>query len=142
MRGVEWREAHEPVHPALGAEQAVGVLARGTEGRGLDAGFLARARLQQLDAKAARFSPAHLHAQHHLRPVLSVGAAGPRVDSDERVAGVIGAGEQPLLLELRQALLDPRELLADFLLQRGVLGGHLDKPVEIRDVALQRLKHL
>ena len=42
--GVERRQPHEPVHAALGAEQAVGVLARGAERRRLDARFLARAR--------------------------------------------------------------------------------------------------
>ncbi len=40
--GVERREAHQPVHAALGGEEAVGVLAADAEGRRLDARFLAR----------------------------------------------------------------------------------------------------
>ena len=120
--------------PALGAEQPVGVLARGPEGRGLDARFLAGAGLEQLDLEAAPLGPAHQHPQHHLRPVLRVGPPRPRVHGDERVAGVVAAGEQPLLLERRQALLDRGDLLVDLLLQRGVLGGHLGEPVEVLDV--------
>ena len=110
---VERRQPHQPVHAALGAEQAVGVLAGGAEGGRLDARFLARARLQQLDLEAAALGPAHQHPQHHLRPVLRVGAAGARVDGHERVAGVVAPGEQPLLLERRQALLDRGDLLVD-----------------------------
>ena len=96
--GVERRQPHEPVHALLGRVEAVGVVAGDAEGRGLDARLLARARLQQLDLEAAPLGPAHLHPQHHLRPVLRVGAARAGVDGHERVAGVVVAGEQPLLL--------------------------------------------
>ena len=100
------RQAHEPVHALLGAEQPVGVLALGAEGGRLDAGLLPRADLEQLDLEAALLGPAHQHPQHHLGPVLGVGAARAGVDGDERVAGVVAAGEQPLLLELVEARLD------------------------------------
>ena len=99
------------MHAVLGAEQAVGVLALGAEGRRLDAGLLPRADLEQLDREAAALGPAHHHPQHHLGPVLGVGAAGAGVDRDERVAGVVRAGEEPLLLERREAPLDVGELL-------------------------------
>ena len=111
--GVERRQPHEPVDALLGRVEPVGVLARDAEGRRLDAGLLPRARLQQLDLEAALLGPAHLHPQHHLGPVLGVGAARAGVDGDERVAGVVVAREQPLLLERREALLDRGDLLLE-----------------------------
>ena len=89
-------------------------------------GLLARARLEQLDLEAAPLGPAHLHAQHHLGPVLGVGAARAGVDGHERVAGVVVAGEQALLLGGAQARLDGRdrvlELGGDVLVLLGDLG--------------------
>src|SRR6185503_8621548 len=85
VRRVERAEAYEAVHAALGGVEPVGVLAADAEGRRLDARLLPRAGLQQLDVEAALLGPAHLHAQDHLGPVLRVGAAGARVDGDERV---------------------------------------------------------
>ena len=113
MGGVERRQAHQPVYAALGPEQPIGVLARGTEGRRLDARFLSRARLKQLHLEAPALRPAHLHPQDHLGPVLSIGAPRARIDAYERIARVIAPGEQPLLLEDRQARLDRCDLLVD-----------------------------
>ena len=110
LRRVERRDPHQPVDALLGAVEAVGVLAADAEGGRLDPGLLARAGLEQLDLEAALLGPAHLHPQHHLGPVLGVGAAGAGVDRDDRVARVVGAGEEALLLEREQALLDRVEL--------------------------------
>ncbi len=140
--GVERGEAYEPVHPALGAEQTVRVLPCSAEGGGLDARFLAGAGLQQLDREATRFRPAHLHAQHHLRPILRVGATGARVDAHQRVAGVVRAGEQPLLLERLQPHLGGGDVLLDLALQRLVLLRKLHQALEVLDVALERPEHL
>ena len=137
--GVERREPDEPVDALLGAVEAVGVLALDAEGGGLDAGLLPRARLQQLDLEAAPLGPAHLHPQHHLGPVLGVGAARAGVDGHERVAGVVGAGEQALLLERREARLDRAERLLDLGGELRVLLGELDEPLEVVDVARQLL---
>ena len=118
MGGVEWREADQPVHAPLGAEQAVCVLAPRAEGGRLDASFLARAHLEQLHVEVAPFSPAHLHAQHHLGPVLGIGPAGAGVHAHERIARVIGPGEQALLLQRREPRLDRADLLVYLRLQR------------------------
>ena len=135
---VERGQAHEPVHAALGAEEAVRVLALGAEGRRLDAGLLPRAHLEQLDGEAAALGPAHQHAQHHLRPVLGVGAAGAAVDGHERVTRVVGPGEEPLLLERGQAALDVGQLLADLRGERVVLLRELQQRLEVTHVTLQR----
>src|SRR5439155_1132722 len=134
--GVERAQAHEPVHAALGGVEAVRVLAADAERRRLDARLLPRARLEQLDLEAALLGPAHLHAQDHLGPVLRVGAAGARVDRDERVAGVVAAAEEALLLEVLEAALDVAELLLDLAGEVGVVA-ELD---EVLDVALEPLE--
>jgi hypothetical protein len=134
VRGVEGRQAHEPVDALLGRVEAVGVLAAHAEGGRLDARLLPRARLQELYVEPALLGPAHLHAQHHLRPVLGVGAAGARVDGDERVAPVVGPGEQPLLLQRLQPALDGDHLLGQLGPHALVLGGQLDEALEVLDV--------
>ena len=97
-------------------------------------GLLPRARLQELDVEPALLGPAHLHAQHHLGPVLGVGAAGAGVDGDERVAGVVGPGEQPLLLQRLEPALDGGHLLSQLRAHVLVLGGQLDEALEVLDV--------
>ena len=130
------------MHATLGGEQTVSGVTGSPEGGGLDAGFLARAGLQELDGKAAGFSPAHEHTQEHLGPVLGVGATGARVDGDERVAGIVAPREETLLLQSRQTRLGRGDVLLKLLLQRGILRGHLSQPVEVRDIRLERRKGL
>ena len=55
--------------------------------------------LVDLDLEAAPLRPAQVHPQHHLGPVLGVGAAGAGVDLGDRVALVVLAGEQAPQLE-------------------------------------------
>ena len=132
------REPHEPVHALLGRVEPVGVVAGDAERGGLDARLLARARLEQLDLEPAPLGPAHLHPQHHLGPVLGVGAARARVDGHQRVAGVVVAGEQPLLLGRGQARLDGVDRLLEAPPARlRVLLGELGEPVEVLGVGLQ-----
>ncbi len=53
--------------------------------------------------KPAVRRPPLVHAQHHLGPVLRVGAARARLQRDDRVAGVVLAVEERRLLQLRRA---------------------------------------
>ena len=71
---------------ALGLEDAVRVLAADGEGRALQSRFLARAGLEQLRLEAALGDPALVHPQHHLGPVLRVGAARAGLKRDHGVA--------------------------------------------------------
>ena len=109
VRLVERREPHEPVDAALGLEDAVGVLAGDGERRRLETRLLAGRRLHQLGLEAAVAGPAQVHAQEHLRPVLSVGAAGAGVDRDDGVARVVLAAEERVLLESLELALERRE---------------------------------
>ena len=42
--------------------------------------------------------------QQHFRPILALGAAGARVDRNDRTAGVVFAGEQHAGFELLEML--------------------------------------
>src|SRR5579885_849 len=99
VRLVERAQADETVLAALGLQHAVGVLARDRQRRRLETRLLPRARLEQLDAEAARRRPPLVHPQHHLRPVLRVRAAGPRLQRHHRVARVVLAVEERRLLQ-------------------------------------------
>ena len=87
--------------------------------------------------KPRRSAQRIIHPQHHLGPVLGVGAARAGVDGHERVAGVVVAGEQALLLERGQARLDRGERLLELGGELRVLLGELDEPVEVLGVGLQ-----
>ena len=67
---------------------------------------------------------------------------GARVHGHERVARVVAAGEQALLLELGEAPLDGHELLLQALRELGVLVGELGEAREILRVGLQRAERL
>ena len=101
--GVEGRHAHQPVHPALGRQQAVGEAAADDEGGRQQARLLPGRGLVDLDGEAAALGPPLVHAQQHLGPVLGVGATGAGVDLAHGVAVVVLAGEERLELELRPA---------------------------------------
>src|SRR4051794_6154712 len=140
MGGVERAQPHQAVHAFLGRVQAVGVLAADPERRGLYARLLPRAGLEQLDAETTLLGPAHLHAQHHLRPVLGVGPARAGVDGDQRVARVVVTREQACELERRESVLDRGEVRLELVGDRLVLGGQLDQALEVLDLAHERLE--
>ena len=133
---VERGLAHEPVHAALGLEDAVGVLALDRERRGLEARLLPRARLDELGLEPAVVRPAQVHPQHHLGPVLRVRAARARVDRDDRVAAVVLAVEERVLLEPLELLAQGPELRLDLARQLGI---HLEQLGRVVVLALEAL---
>ena len=134
MRLVERALADEPVLAALGAEDAVGVLAADREGRALQPRLLPRARLEQVDLELAVGSPALVHAEHHLRPVLGVGAAGARLQRDDRVAGVVLAVEECRLLKPLQLAPQRHDRGLDLVRH---LGPELEQPGRVLVLAAQ-----
>ena len=131
---VERRLAHEPVDAALGLVGAVRVLALDGHRRRLEACLLPRARLDELGLVAAVGRPAQVHPQHHLGPVLRVGAAGAGVDRDDGVARVVLAVEERVLLQPRELGRDGRELGAQLVLERRV---ELEELACLLDLAVQ-----
>ena len=101
------------MHPGLGAQPAVCVLAPELHGGALDARHLARRHLDQVRTEAPLLAPAQVHAQQHLRPVLGFGAAGSRLDVEKGVGFVLLALEHAAELKLREALRHLRQFLLD-----------------------------
>ena len=62
---------------------------------------------------------------------------GAGVDGHERVAGVVGAGEQPLLLERVEPRLNRLNLLLELGGDLRILLGQLGQRLEILDVVLE-----
>src|SRR5579863_379025 len=139
VRLVERAETNEAMLPALGLEDPVRVLALHDERRRLDPVLLPRAGLEDLGLEPTTLGPAQVHAQQDLRPVLRVGSPGVSLDGDDRVAGVILAREERVLLQLRELLLrlvqDGEQLLLGerrgALLQEGEVALQLLVPVEL-----------
>jgi hypothetical protein len=92
--GIEGRDAHQPVHPALGLGEAVGVFAPQHQGSVFDARPLTGQGVGDLDLPPARFGPALVHAQQHGRPVAGLGAPGPGVDAQDGIVAVMRAVEK------------------------------------------------
>ena len=115
------------MHAALGLEEAVGVLALDRDRGGLEAGFLARARLDELGLEAAVVGPAEVHAQQHLRPVLRVGTARAGVHRHDGVARVVLAVEEGVLLQALELAPERLQLGGDVVGEVGLeleqLGG-------------------
>src|SRR5215213_9304906 len=127
VRLVEGRQANEPVDAALGLEDPVGVLAADGHRRGLEAGLLARARLEELRLEAAVGGPAQVHPQQDLGPVLSVGASRAGMDRDDGVSGVVLAGEERVLLEALELAMDRSQGFGDLVRHLAVHGEELTR---------------
>ena len=142
--GVERRHPHQPVHAALGTEQPVGVAPSDDERRRQDARLAAGGDLVELDLEAAPLRPAQVHPQHHLRPVLRVGATGAGVDLGDRVALVVLAGEQAAQLERRRArCASTARFVLELAARRStrslplVVGAELEQGLRVVDAALE-----
>lgn len=104
--GIERRDSDQAVDSNLAAQVAIGVIAADCEGDPFDAGFLAVLCVEQLHLVAPLFGPAQIHSQQHLGPVTGLGPAGPGVDRDNRVAGVVVSAEHPPQLGIVEPLLE------------------------------------
>src|SRR5690242_16852020 len=72
---VEWRNADEAVHSGFSGKQPIGILAFHADRDGLEPSALARLRIDHRSMKTLALTPAQIHAQEHLRPVLRFRAA-------------------------------------------------------------------
>ena len=92
--GVERRNSHQAMHPALPVQQSVGIVPFHGEGRGFHPRFLPGLIIVQRELEAPLFRPAPVHAQQHVRPVLRFRAPGAGVDGDNGVQVIGLAAEQ------------------------------------------------
>ena len=69
--------------------------------------------IEHRGAKALALSPAQVHAQQHLRPVLRFGAARAGLDGHDGIQAVAFAGEQRGGLEFRDVFIGRVDLALD-----------------------------
>jgi hypothetical protein len=81
--GVKRRDAHEPMYPVFGSQVTIGPITAHLERGALDASLFARLMVEHFNREAMALTPAEVHAQEHLRPVLGIGPARSRIDGDE-----------------------------------------------------------
>src|SRR4051794_24155846 len=93
---IEWRDADQPMDACFSEHQAVGVVAVDFERRALDPRFVTRLCIHDLALEAAALCPAQVHPQQHFRPVLRLGAAGARMNRDDRVLPIVLPAEHLL----------------------------------------------
>ena len=113
VTGVEWRLAHQPMHARLRAQPSVSVLTGELYRGALDTRDFARARIDHFAGETARGTPAQVHAQQHLRPVLRFGAAGARLNVHERIVGIHLAVKHALELEIAHAAFEAHGIALD-----------------------------
>ena len=89
--------------------------------------------------EAVLLAPAQIHAQQHLRPILRLGAAGARLDVQERAVRVHLAGEHALEFELLDVALERADVALDRL--RGGLVVLFDGQVQQLAGVLQAVGH-
>ena len=114
---------------ALGGEEAVGETAAHQEGGRQQSGLLSRCGFLDLELEPPPLGPARVHAQHHLGPVLGVGAARAGVDLGHRVVAVVLTGEQRTQLEHRETAIEVGHVSFDLGSQR-LVALLLEKLVE------------
>ena len=130
---VKGRDAHEAVHALLRLQIAVGVVAVDKERRTLDARLVAGQKVRRDDGKAVALRPPAVHAQKHLRPVLRLCAARPRVQREDRVVRIVRPRQQHLKLKLAHGCLDGFKLRLHLGLKARVvfLQCHFQKRLRI-----------
>ena len=92
--GIEWRNAHQPMHAAFGFAKAVGIFAFDQQRDAFDSGGFAFERIRHFDFPAARFAPALIHAQQHARPIAGFRSARAGVDAEDAIIFVVRAVEE------------------------------------------------
>ena len=117
------------MHAGLALQKAVGVLALHEDRGALEAGLVAVEVIERRHLEAVALRPAVVHAEQHLGPVLRFGAAGARVERENRVLAVVLAGQQRRQAHRLDLIRDRLDLRLRLGQQREILRlvTHLDE---------------
>ena len=91
---IERADPHQAMHAALTLQPAVGPATVDRHRDALQPGLLALGLIEDLGSIPVPLSPAKVHAQQHLGPVLALRAASTGMDRYDRRALVIRLGEE------------------------------------------------
>ena len=138
---VEGRFAHQPVNAGFCAQPAECVLSLKLDGGTLDTCDLAGGYLDQFGPEPLGLSPAQVHPQEHLSPVLGLGTSRARLDIKKGIVGIHLAAEHSTKFKffehLQQAAYLPLDLPSRFLV---VLGrSHLQQVGGVGRAAIEFL---
>ena len=130
---IERRNADQAMDAFFRFQIAIGVFAFDAEGSALDARFITGLHIQDGQFVAIAFSPAGVHADEHLCPVLSFRTAGTGVEGDEGVALVVFAGQEEPYFPLFDVLEQVVVLLFNVFGKGGVavFHGHFQIVAEV-----------
>src|SRR5918996_3687415 len=99
---IKWRDAHQPMHAALGLQMSVAVLARYEQSHRFDSDFFALLNVHCLRFETAALDPALVHPKQHVSPIAGFGPACAGMNRDKRVRAIVFAGQELAQLELIQ----------------------------------------
>lgn len=102
------------MHAGLCTQPAEGMIAAELHGGPFHPGHLAGGELDDLGGESTLFTPAQIHAQQHLRPVLGFCATGASLYFQKRIGRVHLTFEHAAEFERCQILLQLTEILLDF----------------------------
>jgi hypothetical protein len=112
--GIIGRNAHQAVDAVLCFHVTVGIGALHRYGGSLDPGLLTILVVQYLGPETAPLSPAQIHAEQHLGPILGLRATCPGVDADDSVPCICLVTQKRLQFEGIQCFLNLLKLLDRF----------------------------
>jgi hypothetical protein len=129
--GIERTDPDQPMDAHLSFEIAVGPRASNRDRGTLNARHRVILAIEQFDGVVVLAGPGRVHPQHHLGPIIGIGAAVPGMDRDERVARIVRTGEERREFQTIDELFKPAGLLGKLALQRDVLAGEFFHGFEV-----------
>ena len=90
---VKWRNSHQSMHALFGFEVAVSIFAFYDESHALDTRLVAVKFVYDVDLVSLTLGVPRIHSKEHARPILRLGSARTRVQSEYCVVGVVLAFE-------------------------------------------------
>ncbi len=100
--GVKGGFTHQTVHTCFSAQPTKGVFTGKLHGGRFNARDFTGRGFDDFALKAFVFTPAQVHAQHHVGPILSLGTTGTSLNIKVGVVGIHLTGEHATEFELLQ----------------------------------------
>lgn len=89
LAGIKGRDADQTVHPTLSSKIPIGMIAIDHEGHRPKAGLVSGGEIDHLIIKTHSITITAIHPQEDFRPITRLRPAGPRINLDDGVAGII-----------------------------------------------------